>query len=211
MCVGRFKVFKVDNHRIPVHDLDVSVTGVVSSPTAREQLLIDEFSDIFRRQLGQNSDPAVLVRLVGKALAQSIRGDSRADQLARAHMRGLEVRQELAGAEGGSFSSEEVARLLGISKTAVLKRYTAGRLLGWREERLRAVRFPQWQFDSRGQVLSGLEDVLKILNQNTHLDAWGKVLFFLQERVQPGGLRPLDLLRKARLTEVCRTAQAYAE
>jgi len=191
--------------------MSVTATGVVSSPAAREQHLIDEFSDMFRRQLGHNADPAALVRLVGKALAQSVRGDSRADRLARARMRGLEVRQELAGAEGGSFSSEEVARLLGISKTAVLKRYTAGRLLGWREERLQAVRFPQWQFDSRGQVLSGMEEVLKILNQNTRLDAWGKVLFFLQSRVQPGGLRPLDLLRKGQMTEVRTSAQAYVE
>jgi hypothetical protein len=31
---------------------------------------------------------------------------------------------------------EEVARLLEISKTAVLKRQATGRMLAWREERL---------------------------------------------------------------------------
>lgn len=191
--------------------MSVTATNAVSSPAASEQLVIEEFTGIFRRQLGRNSDPTALIRLVGQAFARSIGGASRGDRLARARMRGLEVRQQLATAEGGSFSSEEVARLLGISKTAVLKRFVAGRLLGWREERLQAVRFPQWQFDARGQVLSGVEDVLRILNQNTHLDAWGKVLFFLQQRVQPGGLRPLDLLRKGQLMEVCTAAQAYAE
>lgn len=191
--------------------MSVTATNAVSSPAASEQLVIEEFTGIFRRQLGRNSDPTALIRLVGQAFARSIGGASRGDRLARARMRGLEVRQQLATAEGGSFSSEEVARLLGISKTAVLKRFVAGRLLGWREERLQAVRFPQWQFDARGQVLSGVEDVLRILNQNTHLDAWGKVLFFLQQRVQPGGLRPLNLLRKGQLMEVCTAAQAYAE
>ncbi len=208
-----FKVVKIDNLLLTeqVHSMSVTATGAVSSPVTPEQMLIDEFSGIFRRQLRHNSDPSALIELVGKAFAQSIGGDTRVDRLARARMRGLEVRQELATAEGGSFSSEEVARLLGISKTAVLKRYTSGRLLGWRVERLQAVRFPQWQFDARGQVLSGLEEVLKILNQNARLDAWGKVLFFLQKRIQPGELRPLDLLRKGQLTAVCPAAQAYAE
>ena len=87
-------------------------------------------------------------------------GESREDKLARAVVRGLEARQQLAEAEGGSLSSEEAARLLRISKTAVLKRLAAGRLLAWREERLQAARFPRWQFDEHGQVLAGLEDVL---------------------------------------------------
>ena len=76
--------------------------------------------------------------------------ESREDKLARAILRGLEARQQLAEAEGGSLSSEDTARLLRISKTAVLKRLTAGRLLAWREERLQAARFPRWQFDEHG-------------------------------------------------------------
>ncbi len=96
-------------------------------------------------------------QLVGQAFAQSPGGASRGDRLACARMRGLEARHQLATAEGGSFSSEEVARLLGISKTAFLKRHMAGRLQGWREERLQTVRFPQWQFDARGQTRAALQ------------------------------------------------------
>ena len=114
-------------------------------------------------------------------------------------------------AEGGSLSSEEVARLLQISKTAVLKRLAAGRLLAWEVERLGAKRFPRWQFDNRGHVLNGLEDVLAILNQDAHLDAWGKLLFFLQEKPSLDGRRPLDLLREGKLKEVRLAAGAYAE
>jgi hypothetical protein len=70
---------------------------------------------------------------------------------------------------------------------------------------------PRWQFDQHGQVLAGLEEVLGILNQDERLDAWGKILFFLQERVSPGDRRPLDLLRGGKLKEVCLAARAYAE
>jgi hypothetical protein len=125
--------------------------------------------------------------------------------------RGLEARQRLAEAEGGSLSSEQVARLLHISKTAVLKRLEAGRLLAWREERLRAARFPSWQFNDHGQVLAGLEAVLECLDQDASLDAWGKVLFFLQTKSGLGNKRPLDLLRAGNVKEACLAAQAYAE
>ena len=138
-------------------------------------------------------------------------GVTREQKLAQAHIRGLEVRQNLVEAEGGSWSSEEVTRLLRISKTAVLKRLSSGRLLAWREERLQAARFPRWQFDDHGQVLDGLEDVLAILNQDARLDVWGKVLFFLQEKPSLGGRRPLDLLREGGSKQVRLAAEAYAE
>jgi hypothetical protein len=136
---------------------------------------------------------------------------SRRNQIELALARGLEARQQLAEAEGGSASSEEAARLLGISKTAVLKRLEAGRLLAWREERLQAARFPLWQFDKHGQVLAALEEVLACLNRDPNLDAWGKMLFFLQTKAGLGDKRPLDLLREGRVKEVCQAARAYAE
>jgi hypothetical protein len=156
--------------------------------------------------------PLALARLLGIALEVTIGGGvTREQKLAQAHVRGLEVRRQLEAAEGGSWSSEDVARLLQISKTAVLKRLAAGRLLAWREERLQAARFPRWQFDDHGHVLDGLEDVLAILNRDARLDMWGKVLFFLQEKPSLGGRRPLDLLREGKLKEVRLAAEAYAE
>ena len=85
-------------------------------------------------------------------------------------------------ADIGSLSPEDAARLLGISKTAVLKRIDAGRLLAWREKRLQAARFPRWRFDEHGHARAGLEAVLEILNEDERLNAWGRILFFLQER-----------------------------
>jgi len=177
---------------------------------AKEQSMVDELTGVIRKHRDQDS--TTVARLLNVAFDLSIGArESREDKLARAVVRGLEARQKLADAEGGSLSSEDVARLLGISKTAVLKRLDAGRLLAWREERLQAARFPRWQFDQHGQVLAHLEQVLAILDHDDRLDAWGKVAFFLQEKRGLGDRRPLDLLREGRLREVCPAAKAYAE
>jgi excisionase family DNA binding protein len=178
--------------------------------SVKEQTVVDEFSLVIRKHRDQS--PAALARLARVAFGISIgtRG-SRQDKLALALARGLEAREQLAEAEGGSFSTDEAARLLGISKTAVLKRLEAGRLVAWREERLQAARFPRWQFDQHGRVLAGLSEALEYLNQDEGLDAWGKILFFLQSRSSLENERPLDLLRRGKVKEVCLAAQAYAE
>ena len=177
---------------------------------SNEQAVVDEFTTVIRKH--QDQPPGTLARLVGLAFEFTIgAGESREDKLARAHVRGLGARQQLVDAEGGSLSSEDVARMLRISKTAVLKRLGTGRLLAWREERLQAARFPRWQFNEHGQVLAGLDDALQILNQDERLDVWGKILFFLQEKPSLGGRRPLDLLREGKLKEMILAAQAYAE
>jgi hypothetical protein len=177
---------------------------------ATEQTVVDEFTTVIRRH--QEQPPGTLARLAGLAFQCTLgAGKSREDKLARAHVRGLRARQELAEAEGGSLSSEEVARMLRISKTAVLKRLAARRLLAWREERLQAARFPRWQFDEHGQVVAGLADVLDVLGRDERLDAWGRILFFLQEKGSLADRRPLDLLREGRQKDVCLAAAAYVE
>ncbi len=212
---GGSRISKIDNLvnlRQPVRVMPTTLAkkGERMKLPSHEQAVVDELTFVIRKH--QDQPPSTLARLVGLACEVSIGvGQSREDKLARAQVRGLGVRQQLAAAEGGSLSSEEVARLLGISKTAVFKRLDSGRLLAWREERLQAARFPYWQFDEHGQMLAGLEEALEILNLDEHLDAWGKVLFFLQEKASLGGRRPLDLLREGRLEEVRAAAHSYAE
>jgi len=175
-----------------------------------EHKVLNELKQLLERQRGKISS----IRLAGlAATAFKIslgKADRPEDRMAKALARGLTTRQRLAVEEGGSVSSEEAAHLLGISKTAVLKRHQAGRLLGWRGERQGAVRFPVWQFDE-GRVLPGLQEVLEILNRDQRLDDWGKVLFFLHTSSRLGGRRPLDLLRDKRLREVIMAAETYAE
>ena len=73
----------------------------------------------------------------------------------------------------------------------------------------KTARFPRWQFGQHGQVLAGLEAVLKILNRNQRVDAWGRILFFLQTEGSLGNKRPLDLLREGRVNDVRMAAEAY--
>ena len=175
-----------------------------------EHKVLNELKQVLERQRGKISSIRLVV-LAATALKMAVgKVDRREDRLAKALARGMTSRQRLAVEDGGSVSSEEAAHLLGMSKTAVLKRLQAGRLLGWRGERQGAVRFPVWQFDE-GRVLPGLQDVLEVLNRDPRLDDWGKVLFFLHTSSRLGGRRPLDLLREKKLREVMLAAEAYAE
>ena len=175
---------------------------------AQEQVVVDQFAEVIRRH--RACGLVALARLASIAFELSIGPKpSREDNLVLALARGLEVRQHLAKAEGGSLSSKEVARLLGISKTAVLQRLEAGRLVAWRQGGRQTARFPRWQFGQHGQVLAGLEAVLKILNRNQPVDAWGRILFFLQTEGSLGNKRPLDLLREGRVNDVRMAAEAY--
>ena len=177
----------------------------------QDEAVVEEFAKVLRSHTGQK--PVKLAQLANRAFQQvlSVKTKSREIGLAVASMRGLEVKQKLMEAEGGSLSSEEVARMLGISKTAVLKRLEKGKLLAWREERLQAARFPKWQFDEHGQTLKGIDKVLACLSSNPHLDVWAKVMFFLQNKGVMDGRRPLDLLREGNLDKALLAAEAYAE
>jgi hypothetical protein len=184
--------------------------SAVADLPAEKQAVVEAFTEVIRRHPGESA--TALAHLASLAFSVTLGGKAgRQDKVALAVARGLEARQELAEAEGGSLSSEEVARLLRISKTAVLKRLEVGRLLAWREERLRAARFPGWQFGEHGQVLGGLSEVLQCLNQDPGLDVWGRILFFLQTKTSLGGRRPLDLLREGRVKQVCQAARAYVD
>lgn len=118
--------------------------------------------------------------------------------LSVAVLRGMVAREEIKQEEGGSLSAAEAAQRLRISKTAILNRYHAGRVLGWKEARQGAVRMPVWQFQD-DNLLPGLVEILGILNQASWMDDWGRISFFLNRRGSLGNQRPLDLLRNGDL------------
>jgi hypothetical protein len=148
----------------------------------------------------------VVIRMMEAQFAASKKPVPKAG-LALAILRGRVAREELKQQEGGSISASEAAEKLGISKTAVLKRYREGKLLGWREARQDAVRFPIWQF-TEDNVLPGIPEVMTILNEAPWMDDWGRILFFLNRRSSLDGKRPLDFLRKGRDERVLWAASA---
>jgi hypothetical protein len=124
--------------------------------------------------------------------------------------RGLSVREAAKREEGGNVSAEQAARILGLSKTSVLERFKKGQLLGWRETRQHAVRFPVWQFQE-DEVLTGIPNVLSILSQSSQIDDWGRIMFFLNPRNSLSGKRPLDVLREGKVPLVERLAWGDVE
>ena len=181
-----------------------------SQPLApNDRKIVDEFQAVLEKRL-KKADPVKLARLVSIAFNATFPSTKRENRLANAIARGLSARQQLIADEGGSLSADEAAKEIGLSKTAILNRYHHGNIIGWREERQNAVRFPVWQF-SEHHVIPGIEKTLRILNTEGRIDDMGRMLFFLQKNRRLNDKRPLDYLRENKLEPVLVAAQAYAE
>ena len=125
-------------------------------------------------------------------------------RLADAIARGELVRRQLATAEGGSISTAQAARLLGLSKSTVLRRWHRYRLIAWKHGR--SVRIPAWQFAGH-KMLRGIEDVLQIFASD---DQWRVMRYFLATRHSLIGRRPLDMLREGKTEEAVAHTKVYA-
>jgi hypothetical protein len=178
--------------------------------TVSERLFEEELRHLLRPLLEKHMD--VKVPAIAKAV---VKLHSELEHLPdkaldRATARGLFLRESAKQEDGGSISAEEAARRFGISKTSVLKWHKNGQILGWRETKQKAVRFPVWQFSKDG-VLSGLSEVLAILSKSPQIDDWGRVMFFLNPRNSLNEKRPLDALRAGHVSKVMRLAWGDVE
>ncbi len=146
---------------------------------------------------------------INKQLGKLIQEESAGELSAIDHAR---IRGDLARegykAYSPAFSTEAYAKKISISRQAVLKRLKAGRLLYWRENGKNAYRIPAWQFDSQGQLLPGMAEILNILDIPEFTD-WAKLLFFLQRRSSLGGKRPIELIESGETETVACLAKDY--
>ncbi len=124
-----------------------------------------------------------------------------ADPLAAARLRGAQVQQSLLN---GAYSSEEVAKLLRMTRQGVDKRRRQGQLLGLSVGR-RGYRYPAWQFQD-GEVLPGLPDVLAAF---TDLNPWTQAVFFTTGDLRLGSKTPLEVLQAGQVDAVVQAAAAY--
>lgn len=185
-----------------------SVPTEVPPPWTKDVSRIETLLESLRSRHSEQDLAQMLVLAATRTFSQTKRPGS---GLATAMLRGVLARETLKDEEGGAISADEAREFLGnISKTAVLDRFKKGQLLGWRETRQNAVRFPVWQFTPEG-LLPGLEAVLAILRQSTAIDDWGAVLFFLNKRASLNDERPLDVLRRGDIESVKAAAQGYVE
>ncbi len=174
-----------------------------------DRKIVDEFQAVLEKGR-KKADPTRLAQLATIAFGITFPSGKKENRLANAIARGLSARQQLLTEEGGSLSADDAAREIGLSKTAILNRYHNGNIIGWREERQNAVRFPVWQFNEH-RVIPGIEECLKVLNQGDRIDDSGRLLFFLQQNLRLNGKRPIDYLREKQLGPVLLAAQAYVE
>jgi hypothetical protein len=128
------------------------------------------------------------------------------DPLAAARLRGTRMRDEIARAEGGTWTPEQVAEHLATTRQAVDKRRRANRLLAFPVGQ-RSYAYPAWQFDAHG-VLPGFEDVLAAFSVP---GVWTRASFFLGENTYLNGARPLDELRRGQIDSVRRAAAMFGE
>lgn len=139
--------------------------------------------------LGAPSPYAALYQLLEHPEALA---DLRAlDPLLPARIRGLRARERLLAAEGGSYSTAQVAEVLGISRQAVDNRRKNGKLIGVSLGK-RGYVYPAWQF-GLGETLAGLDVVLAALGKGS---AWSQLSFMLNGNSWLDGDSPLDRLRR---------------
>ena len=128
------------------------------------------------------------------------------DPIAASKIRGFELRKEMVKKAGGVLSSEQVAKLLNLSRQAVDKRRAASQLLALTQGR-RGYSYPTFQFED-GKTLDGLEEVLGNL---TALDSWMQLRFFTSPHERLGDKTPIEALRSGTVNDVVRAASGYGE
>ena len=128
------------------------------------------------------------------------------DPLLAAKIRGLKRKKQMLEASGGALSSEQVAKVLGISRQAVDKRRSSNQLLALTQGR-RGYSYPSFQFED-GRTIRGLEEVLAHLKS---LDPWMQMVFFTSPNERLGRKTPIESLQKGLVEEVTRAASGYGE
>ncbi|MGQ0571516.1 MAG: hypothetical protein ACT4P5_18595 [Armatimonadota bacterium] len=119
---------------------------------------------------------------------------------------GIEARDQLLTAQGGSWPVERAAKYLGLTRQAVDKRRRANKLIGLAVGR-HGYLYPVWQFSRNGTV-PGLEDVLGALSRH---DPRSQVIFMLSPNDRLDGVNPLEALQKGQTEDVRITAALFGE
>jgi len=118
----------------------------------------------------------------------------------------MKLCREMLETSGRPLTSEQVAKVLGISRQAVDKRRSGNQLLALTQGR-RGYSYPSFQFDE-GKTLKGLEVVLGKL---CALDPWMQLNFFTTAHERLGGKTPIQALHKGLVEGVSSLASGYGE
>jgi hypothetical protein len=129
------------------------------------------------------------------------------DPLTKARHAGEALVKEMQDTEGGAWTGSELAEKFDLRPAALHKRRKEHRIVFWRDAR-HDFHYPKWQFTPNGALLPGVQEVLQAFGST---DEWRVMRYFLGQRDQLGGLRPLDLLRAGDVSKVLAHAEAHAQ
>ena len=115
--------------------------------------------------------------------------------------------KELQAAEGGAWTGQELQGRFNLTPATLHRRRKEHRIIYWRDAR-HEFHYPQWQFTPAGALLPGVQEVLQTFRSD---DEWRLMSYFLGQRRQLGGRRPLDLLRAGERQKVLSHAKIHAE
>ncbi len=116
----------------------------------------------------------------------------------------LIARMNVQRAEGGALSSNEIAKVLGLSRQAVDERRRRRKLVAWRMTDGKW-RYPVWQFGAGG-TLPGIVECLAALEYD---DQASIMDFFLLKSEMLDGMRPLDMIRIGNMDKAIEAAKSF--
>jgi biotin operon repressor len=181
--------------------LDSGITSVVYERGIRAlRSLLEAMSQADLEEAAKEaSDPEVILRVLEFSKFQS--------PVIKARLRAAGMKLKLLELGGGTYTSQEVAELLGVQRQTVNKRVKAKALLAVERGKHGYV-YPAWQFVD-GDTLVGLPEVLRSLDPS--IDPWMTLAFFLNRSSALGGITPLEALRQGDVEEVVRVAKLQGE
>jgi hypothetical protein len=153
---------------------------------------------------GASSDLTAVLTTLEAAIPEPD-GASDEDVITAAQLRGLEARQRVLEAAGGTLSAEQMARRLQLTRQAVDLRRRNRRLIALPVGR-HGYRYPVWQLGRNG-IWPWVPQVIDALAPH---DPWQQVFFLLSPHPDLGGDTPLTALRDGRIDDVLSLARTYA-
>ena len=123
------------------------------------------------------------------------------------HAAGRRLVEALQAAEGGAWTGPELQERFNLSSAVLHRRRKEHRIIYWRDAQ-HDFHYPRWQFNAAGALLPGIQEILQ---QFKSQDEWRVMSYFLGQRDQLAGQRPLDLLRQGEIASVLAHTQVHAQ
>ena len=199
-----------------VRSLIIRILQTLESPAARQQLQKDAkkqgYSEV---ELDSALRYLVHMRLVERGANHSASDTVKASPSGSKPSRdafdpyaaGERLVEQLQQAEGGAWTGQELQSQFSLTPATLHRRRKEYRIIYWRDAQ-HGFHYPKWQFTPAGALRPGVQEVLAIFRSE---DEWRVMRYFLGERAQLDGCRPLDLLRSDEKEKVLIHAQNHAE